>query len=334
MDVESASVDVVWRELRSNGSGHASYEGSRSTTLRRERFLFHDVFAGPQAHLRSNAYCRHRVRKALFAGQNLVFNLIAAGESSAHRLEPPMQVLLGDAGGQGLISQALEEVFQSLQPHLSATATSFPGGLMPNASSSGSLYASSGTTTYGKESYLCPRLQYESDHTIITVSILCVVKGKLFDLLHPSSWNSAVGNNAGSRGQQRNNNQQRVGVGLDPLGNGHSLRHHTQITLRNVADYERLTGVLLGRRAALKEALLATRGNRRSSSSSASLPPAQDISLFEQSWITGEIPCTLWTVVKIVGLGTLGSPSRQPLHVHFLCPCGDQWGNPGMYVYH
>jgi len=104
IDVEASTVDVVWRERRQSDGNNA---------LRRERFVFEDIFSSPHSNLRFNVYCRYRTRSALASNTNLVFICLGSGDNSYGYPEPTVSLVLGERGGSGVASNIIYEIFNS-----------------------------------------------------------------------------------------------------------------------------------------------------------------------------------------------------------------------------
>ena len=114
VDVESAGVDVLWREPREG----APMRKERSV-LRRERFQFDDVYAGLGAADKLFAVMRKRVRRAISLNRSLVYLGLSCGETVAEcksALEPPLALVFGDRGGVGALSVTVDELFNTLRP--------------------------------------------------------------------------------------------------------------------------------------------------------------------------------------------------------------------------
>lgn len=96
------------------------------SVLRRERFLFDDVLAGPYANRDLTVFVRKRCRQALSAGDDMAVLCLACGESvgstslqsiSELPLEPSVGLLLGSGGGSGLLHAVVSEVLRCLGGH-------------------------------------------------------------------------------------------------------------------------------------------------------------------------------------------------------------------------
>ena len=96
-------------------------QGMSSNVLRRERFIFDNVFVGVHAMLRLSLSLRQKTRICLESARNLLIISMGCGEPSssssiASSIEPPVSLLVGGEGGTGLISIVLDEVFRYIKP--------------------------------------------------------------------------------------------------------------------------------------------------------------------------------------------------------------------------
>ena len=243
-DVENSTVDVVWRDSRtlmnSSGNGDYSYSNSKTSTLRRERFHFNESYAGPGGLGKLCAYARGRVKKSIQSGRGIAFVCVAGGEGNAiHRnsqVEPPVSVVLGECGGQGLISAVTETVFRH------APAVSYPC-----KQSEKTMHRKYG----GKNAppVLASSVNLtEAANEPVFFSAVVVSDGSIVDLLGPSgSLIYQKGSNNPGRHEKRK-------CKVSKKSNGrYYISHMTRLRLLSVADFERVAGVLLGRRSALRE---------------------------------------------------------------------------------
>ena len=100
-----------------------SIPSKTGSVLRRERFLFDDVLAGPYANRDLTVFMRKRCRQALSAGDDLAVLCLACGESAGSTslqpiselpLEPSVGLLLGSGGGSGLLHALVSELLRCL----------------------------------------------------------------------------------------------------------------------------------------------------------------------------------------------------------------------------
>ena len=109
-------------------AAHRSTIPSKSgSVLRRERFLFDDVLAGPYANRDLAIFVRKRCRQALSAGDDLAVLCLACGETAGSTcslqsiselpLEPSVGLLLGSGGGSGLLHAVVSEVLRCMGGH-------------------------------------------------------------------------------------------------------------------------------------------------------------------------------------------------------------------------
>jgi hypothetical protein len=212
-----------------------------SRILRRERFLFDYIYTGNQAFLRLKDYLKYRIRYSLTNFINQVIMCTSCAEVNTANemdLEPPVALALGTGGGTGLCSAILNEIFNFLHKSKKGWIPK-----TPNSSTSSTSFSSSkrggGGNTYAP-SYVSTQVVQEHEENRITMS-MALIKGKIImDLLNPSSATLS--------------NQARKPRIVAKNGRMH-LANVTQVDLLNVLDFERIIGLLLGRRVGLYEAL-------------------------------------------------------------------------------
>jgi hypothetical protein len=212
-----------------------------SRILRRERFLFDYIYTGNQAFLRLKDYLKYRIRYSLTNFINQVIMCTSCAEVNTANemdLEPPVALALGTGGGTGLCSAILNEIFNFLHKSKKGWIPK-----TPNSSTSSISFSSSkrggGGNTYAP-SYVSTQVVQEHEENRITMS-MALIKGKIImDLLNPSS--ATLSNQA---------KKPRI---VAKNGRMH-LANVTQVDLLNVLDFERIIGLLLGRRVGLYEAL-------------------------------------------------------------------------------
>jgi hypothetical protein len=112
----------------------------------------------------------------------------------------------------------------------------------------------------------------------------------------------------------------------------YAIHHATRLQLRSVSDFERIAGVLLGRRAALREvtSLLFSASGAGSVSPAELLSTHQDtISVADMPWLLASEneACILFTLTT-TGEGVSMS-SHGAVNYYFTCPCGKYWSLPG-----
>lgn len=217
--------------------------------LRRERFLFDYIYTGNRATDRLREYIKHRTKYSLTHVINQVYLCTSCGEYSNIDLEPPVTLALGSGGGSGIGSAILQEVFRFIgadgnrpanAPIASIAASPYLGN--NTLSSSSGKYKSS---TAG--SYVTTRLVQDHQANRVTMSVVLTNGQFLFDLLHPTAATNANDPFAASIAPQilrKSTSPHRV-----------ILSNVTQIDLLNIYDFERIIGLLLGRRAGIFETL-------------------------------------------------------------------------------
>jgi hypothetical protein len=225
--------------MNTAGRGEYSYN-AKASTLRRERFHFNESYAGPGGLGKLCSYARQRIKRSVQTGRGIAFVCVAAGDGEAGKssaqVEPPVSVVLGDCGGQGLISAVIESLFHYIAPrgypckHADNTMHRKYGG--KNAPP---VLASSVTLA-------------EAVNEPVLFSAVVISEGSIIDLLGPSgSLVYRKGSNAPGRHQRKKCKVHRRSNG------SHYIAHMARLQLNSVADFERVAGVLLGRRSALRE---------------------------------------------------------------------------------
>lgn len=229
-----------------------------------------------------------------------------------------MSLILGDSGGQGLISSALDEIFKCKSKYLGSTN---PPNQPPHKLYTGSVTpirsgrAGSKAKTDTGGGYL------SNDYVLFSAVMIC--ERQVMDLLGPSSSSSHSKSSATkTRISQRSDGS-------------YAIQHATKLQLRSVSDFERIAGVLLGRRAALRE-VTSLLFQLNSSSSSTSLSPAEMLSTHHETISVADMPwllaseneaCILFTLTT-TGEGVSMS-SHGAVNYYFTCPCGKYWSLPG-----
>lgn len=378
LDAEAMSVDIVWRESRVDlirgtsmsgggshtrprsastgrhmrptassaagaainyyqpigGNGQDLYDMESQRILRRERFQFDAMYIGPTADRKLQDYVRYRTRAALQQGTNLVFLCNACGESAVGELEAPVTVALGSGGGSGIATNILVEAFKVVAAH--------------NAN-----YADRGTDSYILRSavqnqYASTRIAQDNRASSISLTAVLLNGSTMVDML----------SNAAQQGRHGHQPRiQRRGAHGEV-----TLQGVTTLDLSNVMDFERIIGLLLGRRTGINETMQslhlssseypdhntplasyatwttqsvnpATEKIRRldlvndftsSSSTSSSKAAAPNV----------DAPSSSSTMVLSFRI-TLGSSlmPKRVVHIRVVCPCGKDWTLPSKFLF-
>ena len=342
-------VDVVWREARhgdatasegllasttrSNPSPIAKLLASetkqtyftdssanlkRNTVLRRERFAFDDVFVGQTALGRLAFFTRQRARKALETAHNLNFICLGCGDAlpaSGTSVEPPIGVLLGGGGGTGLISSVVDEIFRFTKPL--TTSLQEKKGLYPGS-----------FPTASPSAFVASKLAFEQVKTRVTLSaIILTERGDVFDLLGGAA--------DGAASLKRRKSDGRV-----------MLCNASRLQLQASADFDRVMGLLLGKRTALHGVLQSLQVQHAQQLRQGVIPaqqPLQQVLASIDPWASinaEEVPhngvappasssSSMLITVSVSG-GAVTS-NHTSVDFNFVSPCGRNWSCPGVF---
>jgi len=259
---------------------HKSHPQDRRA-LRREKFAFDSVFSavsakpglgpevggvGTSASSRTgpgalDAYACRLARKALYKGSDLVHVALACGDPRDHAqsLEPPLALFLGEAGGNGIVHHTIAEAlafYSPLEEGGEAEPVAERGlfgaeqrtpGRTPYTATSLKTRPTSSNISRTASTLVVAASSFVPD---MTVSAVLVCNGMISDLLSTAPADVLAAFSAGKRDNGRN------ACRLENHMDGSTfLANAANVRVRSLADYERLVGVLLGRRAATKELL-------------------------------------------------------------------------------
>lgn len=342
---------MVWREYRIPGAQntqksqpiHSATGGNASTasTLRRERFTFDDIYAGPSACERLMVYSRLRTRQALlYHKPSLVFLTTVCGEDAniynrRHRntiidsntIEPPVAIVLGDNGDMGLISVVISEIFTTL-PHLQSKETQlanrFERKTISNAMKS-KTNAKAHNDIKANEPYVTMR------------ACVLLENNTIIDLLCSNQDISAQVNRCSVDRQIHNYNQS---GNKYPTKSGKYSKtvvvNATQIQLKKISDFDRIIGVIFGRRAAMNEFLarLAQTSDYPSENTTkmynANGKEVLMHHLAQSPWLVPNDSASL--LITITVHNQTKTRSNNVTDFHFVCPCGQQWSTPCKFI--
>ena len=324
-DVENSTIDVVWRDTRAvlntTSKGEYTYtsaKNAKASTLRRERFHFNESYAGPGGLGKLCSYARQRVKRSVQTGRGIAFLCVAAGDGESRKgssqVEPPVSVVLGDCGGQGLISAVIGSLFHYISPRG-----------YPCKQSDKTMHRKYG----GKNAppvLAATASVTETTNEPVLFSAVVISEGSIVDLLGPSG--SLVynkGSNSPGHHQQRPCRVSRKSSGA------YYVAHMTRLQLHSVADFERVAGVLLGRRSALREMVPFLEEMM------AAMPYSDviegDMQVPDTPWLLSSkqeatLLFTVSTKMQNTAMPSVHS-STSDLNYFFTCPCGDNWSLPG-----
>jgi len=372
VDAESCYADVVWREYRphtnpnthSNANANANYKSihsatggnaSTASTLRRERFSFDDIYAGPSAFDKLTSYSKLRTRQALlYHKPSLVFLTTVCGEDAniynrrhmntildSNLIEPPVALVLGDGGGLGLAAVVISEIFVTL-PHLHTKETHVLNRFEKKTISNTNKYK------YRNNSNNIPNINNThtngSKHNDPYVTMrACVIldNNTIVDLLCSNhnihtQVNQCYVDTVDSNANGNNTNNPRKSV----------IVNATEIQLKKPSDFDRIIGVIFGRKMAMNGFLAGLAGVSDYSTENTRKmyqPDGTEVMLHHLSqtpWLIPNDNATLLITVTVhnktiksrnsnssgSGVGVGGGNSTTDFH--FACPCGQQWSTP------
>lgn len=308
------------------GGDAAEWGPARNTVLRRERFAFDDVFTGPTADGRLAMLCRQRTRKALEGAHNLAFLCLGCGDAPSageSAVEPPVSTLLGGGGGTGLISSVVDEIFRFTRP---LTASMLDGGLTFPGS----------FPTVSNSPFVASKVAFEQMKSKVTLSaIILSDRGEVFDLLASPA--------------------QATGVHQDPTRVVASLKRRksdgrvvmcnaSRLQLQTPSDFDRIMGLLLGKRTALQGVLTTLQQQQRAYQREAgmALPSAEsmyDVLASIDPWAAfnsrsaekalESSACASTMLVTVSVTGGVATSGQTSADFNFISPCGKNWFNPG-----
>ncbi len=225
-----------------------TFDGIANRILRRERFLFDKLYYGNKSMEKLSQYIRYRIRQSILSYNSMTLLCTGCGEGLIGELEPPVTLAVGTGGGTGVASQLLHEVFN----YLSATTTygsrsSDVGPPNPFDLVSGTLSPSpanrmSSYVTHTSSSFAAIKTNISSRSSRVTMSAVLVSGRHVVDLLtNPNAATSSK--------------DKRPMIRRTANSNTATLTNATLIELSSQMDYERIIGLLLGRRSGIAHSL-------------------------------------------------------------------------------
>jgi hypothetical protein len=281
--------------------------------LRRERFFFDSLLAGTKALQRLHTVLRTHTRHAILTGMNLTCIATGCGESNAQDVEPPVMLALGSAGGTGIVSALLEEIFRF------TSSRPVYGSERQLSSASLGDFAATNLAAQRRLSRVC-------------LSAVLVCRHRVLDLLNSASSSESTPSIAVDSKQRA------------------VLKSATWVDLQSAMDFERIVGLLLGRRTGLLEAMQQQQqqqqqqqaysnpyatwdsasmaaGSSATSQSSSRMLSADKLGTLGAVPVD-EAPSTVLMVSVAVTCSMVSSKAQQ-LMFRVVCPCGQNWTQPG-----
>lgn len=329
----SAAAAAVNHYQPIGGNSQDLYDMESQRILRRERFQFDAMYIGLAAERKLQEYVRFRTRAAMENGTNLVFLCNACGESLVGELEAPVTVTLGSGGGSGIATNILQEAFKYVQAH--------------NISQMGGngLDDSRQLRSAMQSQYASTKMALENRSSSVSLTAVLMNGSTIVDMLSNASHHS--GRAQPQPRVQRRSNGEVVLTGA------------TTLDLSNVMDFERIIGLLLGRRTGINETMQSLQmaaGEAETSLplstlatwTTPSLNPATEklrrldlLGEFSQqpsrtststSTVSSDTPSSSSTMMISfrIALGSSLFPKRI-VNVRVVCPCGKDWSLPSKF---
>lgn len=328
----SAAAAAVTYYQPVGGNSQDLYELESQRVLRRERFQFDVMYVGVSADRKLQEYVRFRTRAVIEKGTNLVFLCNACGESLAGELEAPVTVTLGSGGGSGIASNIVQEAFKYAQSH-NVAQTGRRGS--EDSKRLNSSYVMRSTT---QSQYVSSKMALENKSPSVSLTAVLINGSTIVDMLSNASQHS--------RAHQPQPRIQRRSGGEVVLSGV------TTLDLSNVMDFERIIGLLLGRRTGINETIQSMQWAAEETGESLplstlatwttpSLNPAMEnwrrlelLNEFSQppktsDSATRDVPSSSSTMMISfhIALGSTLFPKRM-VNVRVVCPCGKDWSLP------
>ena len=363
-----------------------------NSVLRRERFIFDDVFVGKDAMIRLSVFIRQKTRLCLESARNMVIISVGCGDVSSLSssslvssplpptscVEPPVSLLIGGEGGSGLISTALDEIFRYIKP-LTTQLRSNPskhhldnhtnGGPNMNTSRSrphsSSPYPSSSSSSSSSTTFHGLRQTYEQFTAKVLLSVVVISNGEIYDLLASSTTSSSsttttnIDKQLAVQNSSNNISNNKISVRRRKSDGSYILCNASMIQLQSTADFDRIIGLLIGRRSAMISSMnhtlqLYKNNTSLSSTISSSSTAISALEMIESTnpWVLNPLPLnrnntnpssssaatstttnttdTMFITISASGGGV--SKNKPTVSFHFTCPCGNNWSMPGKRV--
>jgi hypothetical protein len=193
----------------------------------------------------------------------MTFLCAGCGEGLMGELEPPVTLAVGTGGGTGVASQMLHEIFHYLSAtttyHPSSNASTYSGStagssdlisgtMSPSPANRGHSSSSSMYANHTSSSFAAIKTNISSRTSRVTMSAVLVSGRHVVDLLtNPNTSNS--------NGNGKDGNAKRPMIRKLANSSHVALANTTLIELSSQMDYERIIGLLLGRRSGIAHSL-------------------------------------------------------------------------------
>jgi hypothetical protein len=276
----------------------------------------------------------------------------SSSSSIASSIEPPVSLLVVGEGGTGLISIVLDEVFRYIKP-LASQLRSDPSRYLeshqhhyPHVGSSNKKRSTSLSSSSSSSSFI--GLQ---NTTKVILSAVIVSDGEMYDLLDTSSNES--------NGQQKRDDvtKNKIAVRKRKSDGKYMLFNASKVQLQSTADFDRMIGLLLGRRSAmsrLAHTLLQKHSVNNNINNSTAFqlieeidpwvlnkssllrnrfqPPLDTTTTSASQASFDQAPNTSSSDSMFISISACGggvSKSKPTVDFNFVCPCGKNWSMPG-----
>jgi hypothetical protein len=271
IDIPTSTVELVTNRRRDGRTSDST--GSSARKIRqRNIFIFDELLAGVGASGRARELCSQRLRRCLLTGRNFTCLATGCGLGVAQEEEIPVKLLLGGlisdgSSDSGIIPTLLDDLFKVLHPAKYDCERQKCEGADPV----GYRHNSSSASAKEHHSALKAKLQREKANASVIVSAFILKNNEILDLLNGQSQGiidcitrcgSTSGETLGKDTAAEWKNPQQCYMEIKSTGSA-SIRKGIRVRIDCVADFQRIAGVILGRRAGVRDFIVPTRGSIR-----------------------------------------------------------------------
>jgi hypothetical protein len=298
IDMETATIELL--NSRQLMDSDADGESGRSKHKLRRQFSFSEVLAGADADIRLRTLCSQRMKRCLFTPastdkktKSLVFLVSGCGVGSSVTDELPVNALLGDVGRFGLVAELLEDLFRLLYPTSYEYETH---EYEVNKELDGVRRRSHQPAGMHDEYALQAKLMKEKTNARVVMSACVLKNDEIMDLLNPQSHQLlGLGRHSKVSRNDRPEGEDRCYVDVKSDGSA-TIRRCVRVQIASAPDFQCIAGMLLGRRAALRDVINAA---LKPNSGKDKLFPQQVLARAEGSWLSPAIQQCINTQTKV-----------------------------------